>query len=243
MQSTIKDLSDVLIDTPVPADRSWQAKVVQSDQCISYVAWNEKAREAAVVDPKREDWQSYLRIAADLAGYRWIAVIDTHTHADHVSCAAKLAEKLGAPVVMHCAAPTKRAHLHVCRDTVLSTAAGPLRIQLTPGHTADSITPIWGPFLFGGDTIVYGDSGRDDLPTGSPNDHYDSIQAVKAIARPELILLPGHDPKGGRASSWAIQLKVNASLKQDRETFLSEAHAFNVDAPHFFKESLVENFK
>jgi glyoxylase-like metal-dependent hydrolase (beta-lactamase superfamily II) len=102
---------------------------------------------------------------------------------------------------------------------------------------------IWGPFIFGGDTLLYGDTGRDDLPGGDPEAHYDSVQSVKAHARPEMIVLPGHDHKGGRASTWATQLKVNSSLTQEREDFVREAGSFEAPAPKLLKKSLFENFK
>src|SRR5262249_42878528 len=115
-----------------------------------------------------------------LSGLRFVAVIDTHTHADHVSCAADLAQALRAPLIMHLSSPSRRVELRVSRDTVLPLAAGPLRLLETPGHTPDCVTPIWGPFLFGGDVLMYGDTGRDDLPGGDPAAHWESLQKIKA---------------------------------------------------------------
>ena len=216
---------------------------VQSDQCFSYVAWNEQTQEALVIDPKQEDFDAYVSIAAPLAGYLWLGVIDTHTHADHVSAAATLAEHLHAPVIMHHLTPSQRVDVRIGRETALPSRAAPLRIIPTPGHTPDSITPIWGPFIFGGDTILYGDVGRDDLPGGSPEAHYASVQHLKSVARAEMIMLPGHDHKGGRASTWGEQLRCNASLTQAREEFISEAASFDGAAPALLKVSLRENFK
>jgi glyoxylase-like metal-dependent hydrolase (beta-lactamase superfamily II) len=214
-----------------------------SDDCMSYVAWNTESREAVVIDPKRGDEAAYREIARTLKGYLWLAVIDTHTHADHVSCAPELAEELGAPLVMHERAITHRVHLRVGRAVDLPSHAAAIKVIPTPGHTPDSLTIVWGPFLFGGDTILYGDVGRDDLPGGSPTDHYESVQLLKKHVRDELIVLPGHDHKGGRASTWAEQLKVNGSLTQGREDFVREAAAFDAPAPALLKLSLRENFK
>lgn len=243
MESVIKELKDVLVDTKLDPSSAWQCKVVVSEQCISYVAWNKDSKEAIIVDPKVEDLESYKTVAKDLKGYRFVAIIDTHTHADHITCGPQLSELLKAPYLMSVGAPSKKVNLRVGTNTTLPTAAGPIHLLVTPGHTADSITPIWGPFLFGGDTLLFGDTGRDDLPTGSAEAHFDSLTLLKQYAKSDMIVLPGHDYKGGRASSWDVQLKVNASLTQKREQFVPEAAAYRAEAPKYLKESLFENFK
>jgi glyoxylase-like metal-dependent hydrolase (beta-lactamase superfamily II) len=144
---------------------------------------------------------------------------------------------------MHEHAPSRRVQLRAAGKTHLASRAGAVQIVPSPGHTQDSICVLWGPFLFTGDTVLYADTGRDDLPGGSAEDHYEGIQSVKALAQPESIFLPGHDSKGGRVSSWETQLKVNTSLTQSREDFVREASAFDVAAPKLLKASLRENFK
>ena len=243
MKSQIKSLEEILTPGDAAPSKEWNIRAVQSEECLSYVAWNERTREALVVDPKLEDWESYVALSEELGGYVWIGVIDTHTHADHISVAARLAARLNAPLVMHENAPSRRVQLRSSGGSLLLSHAAPVRLLPTPGHTQDSITVLWGPYLFGGDTVLYGDSGRDDLPGGSPESHYESLETIKAAVSPEMILLPGHDNKGGRASSWATQLKVNASLSQSRADFVRESSAFDVPAPKLLKESLRENFK
>lgn len=241
--SKILELKDLL-----PAEEGlplggWRLKAVQSDQCISYVAWNEVAREALLIDPKVEDVEAYRSLFSGLSHYLWLAVIDSHTHADHVSIASQLSKELKAPYVMHALSPNTRVDIRVSRDTILSSHAGPVRVVSTPGHSPDSVTVIWGPFLFGGDTLLYGDTGRDDLPGGDSEAHFESIQKLKALVLPDSIVLPGHDPRGGRASSWKEQLAINPSLTQGREAFVREAREFDAPAPSLLMRSLRENFK
>ncbi len=243
METVVKKLEELLLEGENPPPVEWQLRAILSEQCLSYVAWNTRAREAVLIDPKVEDTKTYFELAKTLEGYVWLGVIDTHTHADHVSSAAEVASRLQAPLVMHEAAMTAKAQILVRSDCQLPSHAAPLQIIVTPGHTPDSLTPIWGPFLFGGDTILFGDTGRDDLPGGDPEAHYRSVQAIKAVAKPSMILLPGHDHKFGRASSWAKQLEVNASLTQSHEDFVREASAFDAPPPAKLKESLRKNFK
>lgn len=222
----------------------WDLRVVQHWDNLTYLLINHTHREAIWVDPVREDWETLVAESAKLSGFRWVAVIDTHTHADHVSNAGELARHLGCPLIMHQHAPTTQTHLKVAQDTALPTASGLLHLLVTPGHTWDSITPIWGPFLLGGDTILFGDTGRDDLPTGNPTHHYESLVKIKAFAQKHspLWMLPGHDAEG-RISSWEHQIEINASLNQPRDEFIRDAAAFNGPAPKLLKESLFFNFK
>lgn len=238
----IRNVKDILVDQNFIFPNDWECKVVQSKECMSYVLRNIKNNEAIVVDPKVEDETAYVQIIKEW-GAKVLYVIDTHTHADHISCAAKMSEVFSAPLVMSAHAPTKKVHLRVSRTTQIPTKSGDLKCIVTPGHTADSISLVWGPYFFGGDTVLYGDTGRDDLPTGDAVAHYDSLIEIKKFIKPENIFLPGHDHKGGRASSWATQLKENASLTQAREQFISEASSFRGKSPEFLKESLFENFK
>lgn len=243
MNTIVKDIVELIRDqASIPA--GWRGKAVVNDDNMTYVVWHETTREALVVDPMREDWESLQQIAKqELAGYRFVAVIDTHTHADHISVAARLANDLGAPLIQHVLSPSKRIHLRVSADTALPTAAGPLQLLLTPGHTPECITPIWGPFLFGGDMLLFGDTGRDDLPGGDAAAHWESLQKIKAHASPESLLLPGHDGEGGRVSSWRHQLEVSPGLQQDLKTFVQDAGAYVGPSPKLLKESLYENFK
>lgn len=245
MSSIVKKITEMMTESMPSISAEWDARSIRSDECVSYVSWNTKTKEAIIVDPKVEDMDSYLEVAKSIPGYLWLGVIDTHTHADHVSCAAELSTRLGAPYVMHEKAPSARVSIRVSglKSTAFPARAGPLLFIPTPGHTPDSVTVIWGPYIFGGDTVLFGDVGRDDLPGGNPEAHYESLSLIKAVARDDMILLPGHDHKGGRASSWKEQMQINTSLSQTRDVFVREAAAFDAPAPALLKKSLRENFK
>lgn len=221
---------------------AWQLESVLNEDNLAYLLSNRSTREAIWIDPVREDLETMVAMTRKLEGYRVIAVIDTHTHADHISGATELARHFKAPLIMHALSAPSTVDLRVARDTELSTAAGPLGFILTPGHTRDSLCVTWGPFFFAGDTILFGDTGRDDLPTGSAPDHFESLVKLKKLLKPETVFLTNHDSRA-RACDWAYQLKNNASLKQEREDFVRESEAFRGPSPKKLKESLFENFK
>jgi len=239
----VKSLPELLTDAPHDSGEPWNVRAIIHEDCISYLVWNERNREALLVDPKLECTQAIQDFARELRGYLWIAALDTHTHADHVSCAWTFAESLACPLVMHAASGTTRVHLRVSQETTLPTRSGPIELIMTPGHTPDGLTAVWGPFAFTGDTVFIDDVGRDDLPGGDPVAHYSSLQRLRARLSPQTVILPGHDCRGGRAAVWQSQLKTNASLTQRERDFVSEASAFQAPAPKDFKRALFENLK
>ena len=67
--------------------------------CASYLIGDDDAGVAAVVDP-RLDIDEYLRLARYL-GVSIEHVLETHTHADHVSGHGRLAAATGAVIHIH----------------------------------------------------------------------------------------------------------------------------------------------
>jgi len=241
-KSQIKNLQELIVDGS-KISPGWAGKAVIQEDNLCYLLWNEKTLETILVDPCREDIDATHELLLQMAELKVVAVIDTHTHADHISAGAYWSEKLGVPCVMHSQSGTRRAQVRIFSDTPWFTHAGPIRFMTTPGHTPDGLTIFWGPFLLTGDTVFYADTGRDDLPGGDPEAHYDSLQKIKKFAEAHLLMLPGHDMRGGRITSWKTQLEINASLTQPREVFVPEAAAFVAPAPKLLKESLFENLK
>src|SRR5437762_2193826 len=117
-ETIVKDISEIITDGAV-VPLGWQCKAIINDDNMTYLVWNETVKEAIVVDPMREDWETLSNCTADLKGYLFLGVIDTHTHADHVSCAASLAEYLNTPLIQHVLSPSQRVHLRVSRDLSL----------------------------------------------------------------------------------------------------------------------------
>ena len=72
--------------------------------CLGYVVADSETGLAALVDPEVEMVEPMLDAVFDHA-LRPAYVIDTHTHADHVSGARELASKTVTNIVMHEKAP------------------------------------------------------------------------------------------------------------------------------------------
>src|SRR5215212_7969216 len=100
--------------------------------CASYLVGDGDAGVAAVVDPKLEI-DEYLRLARYL-GVTIEHVLETHTHADHVSGHGRLATATGARIHVHRAAGAAFAHEPLEHGSEVELGRVALRALHTPGH-------------------------------------------------------------------------------------------------------------
>jgi glyoxylase-like metal-dependent hydrolase (beta-lactamase superfamily II)/rhodanese-related sulfurtransferase len=209
--------------------------------CQSYLIGCEATRAAALIDPEIRQIDHYLALAAQ-SGVRIHYVIDTHTHADHFSAAKQLSQTLAVPVVMHQASPAPFAGLRL--DDGEMIVLGKLRLHAihTPGHTADSMCIVVEDRVFTGDTLLIGGTGRTDLPTGDPDQLYDSLFGKLLTLDPALTVYPAHDYKGRSSTTIAAELAGNPRLqKRERGEFTDMMRHLNLTAPDHITEALRTN--
>jgi glyoxylase-like metal-dependent hydrolase (beta-lactamase superfamily II)/rhodanese-related sulfurtransferase len=209
--------------------------------CQSYLVGCADSSAAALIDPELSQIDHYLALAAR-DGLRVHYVIDTHTHADHFSATRQLARQLGVPVVMHRASPAPFVDMRVGDGEMV--AVGKLRLQVlhTPGHTADSMCLQVEDRLFTGDTLLFGATGRTDLPTGDPNALFDSLFDRVLKLDPELRIFPAHDYTGHRASTIGQELATNPRLQQrERAAFVEMMNSLDLSMPTHLTEALRTN--
>lgn len=144
----------------------------------SYMVGCQKAKVAIVVDPGR-DIDQYLEMA-DREGLKLIAVAETHIHADYVSGARELADRVNAKLYLSDEGPAEWKYRYADQyDHQLlkdgnSFLIGNIMFEVlhTPGHTPESISfmltdegggaskPMG---IFTGDFVFVGSIGRPDL--------------------------------------------------------------------------------
>lgn len=181
----------------------------------SYLIACETTREAVVVDPGLE-LEEYERAAA-AERLRIAHVTDTHIHADYVSGARSLAERLGATLYLSAEGGAGWGYTGAALSSAnpltsgCEIGLGDVRLEglHTPGHTPEHITFVVTDRHRGaepvgaltGDFIFVGDVGRPDLlersagVTGNAERSalqlYQSVQSFKS--RPDhLQIWPGH---------------------------------------------------
>lgn len=144
----------------------------------SYLVGCQRAKQAMIVDPGR-DIQQYLDMA-EREGMTIVGVAETHIHADYVSGARELADRIGAKLYVSDEGPDEwKYHFLDDYDSQLlregdSFQLGKIQFEVlhTPGHTPESISflltdqgggadkPMG---IFTGDFVFVGAIGRPDL--------------------------------------------------------------------------------
>lgn len=209
--------------------------------CQSYLVGCEQACAAALVDPEDSLEEQYVGRAAQL-GVHLQYVIDTHTHADHFSGTAELAEKLGIPVVMHRSSPAPFVTLPVDDGETLRVGALGLNILHTPGHTADSMCIQVEDCVFTGDTLLIGGCGRSDLPTGDPAQLYESLFHRLLLLDPATRVFPAHVYGGKTETTLGEELQHNPRLQHDhRDSFVEQMNGLRLREPDHLTEALRTN--
>jgi glyoxylase-like metal-dependent hydrolase (beta-lactamase superfamily II)/rhodanese-related sulfurtransferase len=188
---------------------------------------------AAVIDPSTHTPQ-YLQFLQG-NNLRLQRVIDTHTHADHLSGAGMLAQELGVNVVMSRENSLQRSiglekapenikdilkrngeisvSQWVNEGDTIEIGGIPIRPLHTPGHTRDTICLLLPDRILTADILHIGQAGRTDLPGGSSEEMYDALFKKILPLSDDLLVYPGHDYNGNINSSLGFEKKNNEFLK------------------------------
>ncbi len=206
---------------------------------VSYVVADANARRAAIIDPVldfdpasgRTSTKSADQLVAFVGengfGVDWI--VETHVHADHLTAAPYLREKLGGRVGIgkHVTA-VQQTFKEVFNIGDLATDGSQFdqlfgdgdtfdvgsiagKVIGTPGHTPACVTYIIGDAAFVGDTLFMPDFGtaRTDFPGGDAAGLYDSIQKILSLPD-DTRLYMCHDYKAPGRDEYAWETSVRA---------------------------------
>jgi len=209
-------------------ENSFSVEQFQAGYCMSYVLASNA--QAVLIDPHITKVQVYRdHIAAK--GLELKAVIDTHTHADHLSSAAIVSGEYGCPIIMSANAVSSLDVQQVGQGDTVSFGGAALEVMPAPGHTDDSIALVGGGAVFTGDVLLIGAVGRTDFQNGSPEDMFDTLARLKELPD-QTVVWPAHDYKGHTSSTIGQEKAENPfMIEADRDAFCATARAKVLDKP------------
>jgi hydroxyacylglutathione hydrolase len=184
--------------------------------CASYLIGDEAAGEAVVVDPAYAV-EPYLE-EADQAGVRIVRVLETHTHADHLSGHGRLALEHEAPVSIHPLAEPEFPFDPVEDGEELQVGSFAIRVLHTPGHRPEHCCYLLEGHLLTGDSLLIGDAARPDLAIEAREGAEDLFSSLKRLTElpDETEVDPGHI--GGSLCATGISFAHSSTIGAERRT-------------------------
>ena len=198
---------------------------MRAENCFAYLITDADTRDAALVDPRADRVADYLRELQE-RGLRLRLVIETHTHADHLSGAAELRARTGAEVLLSARATSEVATRRLRDGDRVTLGRHEIEVLASPGHTDDSVSLRVEGALLTGDALLVGGAGRTDFQNGSPEALYETLHKRFAGLPGELVVYPGHDYAGRTHSTLGQERGTNPLLRlTERDRFVSTLRA------------------
>lgn len=229
----------------------------QATNTISYIVKDPASNACAVVDSVMDIDYAAGRITYDHADaliariqeqnlkLEWI--IETHVHADHLSAAPYIQDKLGGKigigakimVVQDVFGKIFNEGTEFQRDGSQFDAlfhdgdtymVGEMQVfvMATPGHTPACMVHVMGDAAFTGDTLFMPDGGsaRCDFPGGSAEELYESIMKVLALPDATRLFMCHDYGPNGRDIAWETSVgeekahNIHVGAGKTREDFI-----------------------
>ena len=210
---------------------------------MTYIVFDETSNDALIIDPVLNYDPGSSRISSESAekvlsfcqqnDLKVHYILETHAHADHLSAAMALKEKLplakvaiGENIVKVQETFSKIYNLKnfeangmqfdelLNEDKTLYAGTIKVRTLFTPGHTPACSSYLIANKLFTGDALFMPDfgTGRCDFPAGSAKELYHSVHEKLYQLPEDTIVYTGHDYQpGGR------ELRYQCTIKESKE--------------------------
>lgn len=249
---------------------------------VSYVVSCPETSRAAIIDPVldydaasgRTSSHSSDEIIAYVSdqglGVDWI--LETHVHADHLTGAPYLKEKLGGQTAIGkdvtavqsvfkdvfnipdlAADGSQFDHLFADGETfAVGNISG--HVIATPGHTPACVTYVIGDSAYVGDTLFMPDFGtaRTDFPGGEAAQLYDSIQKILALPDDTRLFMchdykaPGRDEyawETSTAAQWDYNIHINKNVSRTEFVAMREGRDSQLGMPKLLLPAIQINIR
>ena len=211
--------------------------------CRTYLITDDN-KNAVLIDPVIDHVSDYIKLLKDNS-LTLTHVVDTHTHADHISAGPSMRDATDCEYVMHYLAPAKCVTHRIKDGDELMLAGQKAIVMETPGHTRDSISLLFDDKFLTGDFLFLDDAGagRDDLPGGDAVSHWESLQKIKDVSG-DVMVYPAHEYRDRQPSELSRQRQTNPHLKDmSKDEFASYINDLKLGPADWMKDVLKANYK
>lgn len=199
----------------------------------TYLLACETSREAIVIDPVFEQFDRDHALLHEL-NLTLVYTLDTHVHADHVTAASLMKERLGARIVLSAAYGNDCVDVPVEEGDVIEFGRESISVLSTPGHTSGCVTYVSADrrMAFTGDCLMIRGAGRTDFQSGDVHAMWHSIRDKLFALPDECIVFPGHDYHGRTASTIGEEKAFNPRIGGDAREEDFAGYMNNLGLPH-----------
>ena len=181
----------------------------------TYLFGCEQTGQALLIDPvvvaMERDLQTIRELGLTLA---W--TLDTHIHADHITAARHLKEKVGSRIAAPAFDRLPCADLGIEEGVPFALGEITLQPLHTPGHTDGHFSYVCGQRVMSGDALLIDGCGRTDFQNGDADTLYRSVTGKLFSLPDETLVYPCHDYQGRHVSSIAQEKARNPRLGQGK---------------------------
>ena len=218
----------------------------QQSSTYTYLLADEKSREAVLVDPV---YEQALRDAAliEELGLKLMWTLETHVHADHVTGAWLLKEKLGSRIAIGEKSGAGGADRLIDHAERVAFGKRHLEAWATPGHTGGCLTYVLDDRMaaFTGDALLIRGCGRTDFQQGDARTLFRSVRE-RIFSLPDACLVyPGHDYRGLAATSVGEEKLYNPRLGESigEQDFVGYMRNLGLAHPKQMEQAVPANLK
>ena len=199
----------------------------------TYLLGDKASGEAVLIDPVFEQVRRDAALIGEL-GFKLVWSLETHVHADHVTGAWLMKQKLGPQIALSAQSGAEGADRLLKDGDRVEFGRRSLEVRATPGHTNGCVTYVLDDesMALTGDCIMIRGSGRTDFQQGDARALYRSVRS-RIFSLPEsCTLYPAHDYRGLTATSVAEEKKFNPRLGGEIAEADYAGYMKNLDLPH-----------
>ena len=199
----------------------------------TYLLGDRKSAEAVLIDPVFEQAGRDAALVGEL-GLRLVCTLETHVHADHVTGAWLLKQRLGSQIALARSSTAQGADRYLVHGDRVGFGGRHLQARATPGHTDGCLTYVLDDesMAFTGDCLLIRGSGRTDFQHGDAYVMYRSVH-TQIFTLPEACLLyPAHDYRGLTVTSVGEERRFNPRLGGEIAESDFAGYMQNLHLPH-----------
>ena len=181
----------------------------------TYLLADPASREALLIDPVFEQARRDAALIEEL-GVRLKLTLETHMHADHVTGAWLLRQKLGSRIAVSAASGAEGADVYLQPQERVQFGARSLEARPTAGHTNACLTYVLDDqsMAFTGDALFIRGCGRTDFQNGDARTLYRSVRSQIFTLPDRCLVYPGHDYRGLTVTSVGEEKLYNPRLAE-----------------------------